>query len=90
MLLRVVLVAALVAALMVAVKDGRVLRHAGLTGSCSSVATPAGQSGSWKACRAGRLEGRPDLSRDSCTSVERVGPLEYWRCPAPLGTGRGT
>jgi hypothetical protein len=73
--------------LMVAIKDGRLLRGAGLTGGCRSVAAPAGQSGAWLACEPGKLQGAPDLTRQSCTSVTFVGKTEYWRCPAPLQGG---
>jgi hypothetical protein len=85
--LRILLVTVAVAGAMFAVKDGSLLARAGLVGSCSAVAAPAGDSGEWQACRAGRLEGRPDLSRTSCTSESVVGEFEYWRCPAPLAAG---
>jgi hypothetical protein len=88
-LLRVLLVAALVVVAMGAFKDGRVPRMAGLLGSCSAVAAPLGQDGSWEACKAGRLEGRPDLWRRSCTSEGIVGELEVWRCPAPIVSQQG-
>jgi hypothetical protein len=90
MLLRVVIVALLAVAVMVAIKDGRLLREAGLTGSCASTVTPAGQSGYWAACKRGKLSGRPDLSRQSCVSRGLAGKVEYWRCPAPVGSSQGT
>jgi hypothetical protein len=64
-----------------------VLERARLTGSCSAVAAPAGDPAAWQACRSGRLEGRPDLTRRSCTSKSIVGDVEYWRCPAPVAAG---
>jgi hypothetical protein len=76
----IVVAAALIFAVMVAVKDGRVLHTAGLTGSCSTVTAPGGAV--LEACRAGRLEGRPDLTKRSCTRAGVSGKLEYWRCPA--------
>jgi hypothetical protein len=88
--LRILIGALVVAGLMVAIKDGRVLRHAGLTGSCSASAAPAGENGYWKACTTGRLSGRPDLSRQGCTSRGLSGKLEYWRCPAALGSSRAS
>jgi hypothetical protein len=88
MLLRIVLVGALLVGAMVAVKDGRVLRDAGLTGSCSSVSTPTGQNTFWKACKKGRLDGRPDLSRQGCTAVSIKSGVEWWRCPASIGSSR--
>ena len=90
MFLRILIVGLLIVGAMVAVKDGRVLRNAGLTGSCTSVALPTGQSGYWQACKEGRLSGRPDLSREGCSSRGVSGRLEYWRCPAAIGSGRSS
>jgi len=76
-------------ALMVVVKDGRVLRMAGLTGSCSVVQTYR-DSSAMVACRPGKLEGRPDLSRSGCTSAE-IGPaVQYWRCAAGFDISEAT
>jgi hypothetical protein len=66
--------AALVLALMIVIKDGRVTRKMGLSGSCASVATPKGQTGHWVKCTSGKLQGAP-------------GKVEYWRCPAPIQAG---
>jgi hypothetical protein len=82
--------AAVVVALMGAIKDGRVLRKAGLTGHCTAVAAPSGQTGDWQRCTAGKLEGAPNLSRQGCTATSTVGKTEYWRCPAPIGSAPGT
>jgi hypothetical protein len=79
--------AALVVALMVVIKDGRITRKLGLSGSCVSVATPKGQTGSWVKCTSGKLQGAPNLSRQSCTSVQAEGKIEYWRCPADIQAG---
>jgi hypothetical protein len=84
-MLRVVVASLLVIAVMVAVKDGRALEKAGLVGSCAAVAAPGGQTGYWHACKEGKLEGRPDLTRKSCLSAGLIGTVEYWRCPTPLG-----
>ena len=64
-----------------AVKDGRVLERTHLVGACSTMATPRGASGTWEACRPGRLAGRPDLSVRSCTRRDLVAEVELWRCP---------
>jgi len=85
----VLLAAILIVALMVAIKDGRLLREAGLTGGCRAVATPKGQDGDWLACDPGKLQGAPDLSRQSCKSVSFLGKTEYWRCPAGIQGGTG-
>jgi hypothetical protein len=69
---------------MVVVKDGRILRTAGLTGTCAVVQAVA-QGGpdlsEVAACKAGKLEGRPDLSHRGCRRAGVTGALEYWRCP---------
>lgn len=84
---RIVLAALVVVAVMVLAKDGRVLSNSGLLSSCAVVATPIGQTGHWQSCRPGKLEGRPDLSRRSCTRQGIYENREFWRCPAPVATG---
>jgi hypothetical protein len=86
---RMFVVAALVVAVMVAIKDGRVLEEAGLTGSCTAVAAPRGQQGFWEACRAGKLEGSPDLTRHSCSAEGASAGIQYWRCPTRLKAAHG-
>ena len=86
-MIRIFFAAAAIVAAMIVIKDGRLLAQAGLLGSCSGAQAPAGQTGAWEACRPGKLEGRPDLSRRSCTRQGVVGRVEYWRCPAPVGSG---
>jgi len=89
--MRGVLVAAfLVLAVMIAIKDGRFLREAGLTGGCRAVAPPTGQHGNWEACDPGKLQGAPDLSRQGCKSITFVGRTEYWHCPAGIEGGAGS
>lgn len=87
MLLRIILTTAVLAAGMAFVKDGRVLEQAGLVGKCSTVATPAGDAGVWAACKPGKLEGRPDLTRRSCVSKGVSGTVEVWRCPVVVENG---
>ena len=89
--MRGVLVAAvLIFALMLVVKDGRASRHLGLTGSCQTVAAPAGDDSAWAACKPGKLEGAPDLSRHGCKSVRFVDKRELWRCPAGIKSSHDT
>ncbi len=83
MVLRIVAVAAVILGVMIAIKDGRVLRVTGLTGSCSVVQTAADGT-QLESCRPGKLEGRPDMSRDGCTGAGISGVYEYWRCPASV------
>jgi hypothetical protein len=85
---RIVLIAALIAALMVAVKDGRIAREAGLTGTCTAVSAPVGQeTGDWQRCSSGKLEGAPDLTRQGCKQAGTNGSSVYWRCQAQLASG---
>ena len=81
MLIRIVAAGACIFVLMLVIKDGRVLRMAGLTGSCTVVQIYQ-DSSELASCTAGKLEGRPDLSHRGCRSVGVVGKPEYWRCPA--------
>ena len=77
----IIVIAVLILGVMIAVKDGRLPRAAGLTASCL-VARQAGDGSQLVACRSGVLEGQPDLTRRSCTPAGRTGTYEYWRCPA--------
>ncbi len=81
MLKSIVAVGVCIFALMVVIKDGRVLRTAGLTGSCSVVQTFSDSSELAK-CSPGKLQGRPDLSRQGCRAVGTNATLGYWSCPA--------
>jgi hypothetical protein len=83
MFTRIVFVAALIVTVMLAVKDGRVLKDAGLTGSCRVVQTAANGE-QMEACSSGKLEGAPDLSRNGCTDTGLYAGRVYWRCPAPV------
>ena len=86
MIKRIVIAGVLVLALMIALKDGRILRHAGLTGECS-VAQTLADGTMLEACRSGKLAGRPDLSRQGCRVAGLSGTYQYWRCPAPIASG---
>src|SRR5438067_2868035 len=83
MLKRIFAIAVVIVAVMAAVKDGRLLRTAGLIASCSIVQT-ASDGTQLEACRPGMLEGAHDLSRSGCTADGSAGRYAYWRCPAPL------
>ena len=86
MVMRVGLFAALVLALMVAVKDGRFLKTTGLTAVCV-VAQTAADGTQLEACRPGKLQGVPDLSGNGCKDAGKAGSYEYWRCPAGVESG---
>jgi hypothetical protein len=84
MVLRFVLLAGLLAATLAVVQQKQVLQNAHLTGYCARVATPAGQTGAWHECHAGKVTGMPGLSRGSCIRMSQTADLEVWRCPTPL------
>lgn len=83
MLLRIVAVAAALIAMLIAVKDHRVLQRAHVVGSCATVLKDADGS-EWRSCVAGTLSGRPDLSRSGCTDAGPRGSTEFWHCPASV------
>jgi hypothetical protein len=80
MLLRIILVGVVAIGVMVAIKNGTILRGIGLLSSCEVVQAPEGETEEWRACIEGKLDGRRDLS-DICKPIGVRGELEYWRCP---------
>jgi hypothetical protein len=84
MLLRILIVGALAIGLMAAIRDGRVLRDAGLLSSCNAVVVNGKADSSLLACTKGRLDGFPDMSDKSCNLVSVRPNREYWRCAAPV------
>lgn len=88
-MIRVALTAAAIAAVLYGVRHERVLEEAGLFSSCSALETTVVTDSQWLGCRSGRLTGYPDLSRDNCVRAPARGPIELWRCPAPLLASRG-
>ncbi len=84
MLLRIFATAVVLVGIMVGIRNGHVLQRMKLTGSCDVVATPKDQTGEWRECRAGRLAGQPDLTRNSCTQQATSGELVFWRCPTSI------
>ena len=69
MLLRILIVGALAIGLMAAIRDGRVLRDAGLLSSCSPAVVNGKQDPTLQSCSKGRLDGFPDLTNKSCVLV---------------------
>jgi hypothetical protein len=84
MLLKILIVGALAIGLMAAIRDGRVLRDAGLLSSCKPVVVDGREDGSMQSCSKGRLDGFPDLTNKSCDLVSVRQNREYWRCAAPI------
>lgn len=81
MLIRIVATGACIFILMLVIKDGRLLRTTGLTGSCT-VVQQLQDSSELVSCSSGKLEGRPNLSHRGCQSVGLSGKNEVWHCPA--------
>jgi hypothetical protein len=86
-MLRIWLMAMCAAATLMVARDLQVFHRAGLVGYCTTSPRPAGTTGSWRACQKGTLDGRPDLSRQSCTRRGLDGKVEYWSCPARVVSG---
>jgi hypothetical protein len=89
MLLKILIVGALAIGLMAAIRDGRVLRDAGLFSSCSPAAVNGKQDTTLQSCSKGRLDGFPDLTNKSCVLVSARPSREFWRCEAPLVSSQG-
>jgi hypothetical protein len=84
MLLKILVVGALAIGLMAAIRDGRVLRDAGLLSSCSPAVVNDKQDTTLESCSKGRLNGFPDLTNKSCVLVSARPKRQYWRCEAPV------
>jgi hypothetical protein len=84
MLLKILIVGAVAVGLMAAIRDGRILRDAGLLGSCKPVVVNGHVDDSLQSCSKGRLEGFPDLTNKSCTLISTARNRQYWRCAAPV------
>jgi hypothetical protein len=80
MVIRVIAVAVLVLAAMLVLKDGRLTAKAHLISHCQTVATPLGQTGEWRECTKGLIDGHRDLKDDSCTLQSSQGKIDVWRC----------
>lgn len=86
-MLRIWLMAMLAAAVLITVKDQDLLHRVGLIGYCTTTTAPRGATGAWRACEKGKLDGRPDLARQSCRRQGVSGSVEYWSCPAKVESG---
>jgi hypothetical protein len=84
MLLKILVVGALLVGVMAAIRDGRVLRDAGLLSSCSPVVANGKQDPTLLSCSKGRLDGFADLTNKSCNLIAVHPQREYWRCEAPV------
>jgi hypothetical protein len=83
MLLKILFVGAVLIGVMAAIRDGRMLRDAGLLSSCAPVVANSNDPTLMK-CSKGRLDGFPDLTDKSCSLISVRARHEYWRCAAPV------
>jgi hypothetical protein len=84
MLLKILIVGALAIGLMAAIRDGRILRDAGLLSTCNAVALNGKVDTTLMSCSKGRLDGFPNLTNKSCHLVSVRRQTEFWRCEAPI------
>ena len=84
MLLRILLVGVLAIGLMVVIRDGRVLRDAGLLSRCNAVVLDGKSEANVLSCSKGRLDGWPDMTNKSCSLIAVRPKREFWRCAAPV------
>ena len=84
MLVKILVVGAVLIGAMAAIRDGRVLRDAGLLSSCSTISDRKQSDGSMLSCSKGRLDGFPDLTDKSCSLISVHPTREYWRCQASV------
>lgn len=92
MLLKILVVGALLIGAMAVIRDGTVLRDAGLLSSCNAVAVNGRADPTMLSCSKGRLDGFPDMTTKSCHLISTRRSHEYWRCDAPVvssQTGQG-
>jgi hypothetical protein len=84
MLLKILVVGAVLIGAMAAIRDGRILRDAGLLSSCSAAAVNGHDEPTVMSCSKGRLDGFPDLTNKSCKLIVARPKRQYWRCDAPV------
>ena len=80
MLLKILVVGAVLIGAMAVIRDGTVLRDAGLLHSCHAVTA----DGMTVSCSKGRLDGFPDMTTKSCQLVAVRQKRQIWRCDAPV------
>lgn len=84
MLLKILVVGVVLIGAMAAIRQGSVLRDAGLLSTCSPVTAGAHADQNTLSCTKGRLDGWPDLTDKSCNLIAVNPSREYWRCAAPV------
>lgn len=84
MLLKILVVGAVLIGVMAAIRDGRVLRDAGLLSTCSAVVVNGKTDPAVLSCTKGRLDGFPDMTNKSCNLIAVHRNRQFWRCEAPI------
>ena len=84
MLLKIIVVGVLLVGGMAVIRDGRVLKDAGLLSRCSTVTVNGKQDPTVLGCSKGRLDGWPDMTSQSCNLIAVHPSRQYWRCAAPV------
>ena len=88
MLLKILVVGVVLIGAMAAIRDGRVLRDAGLLSSCN-VATVNGKiEPTVMSCSKGRLDGYPNLTNKACRLISGTPGRQFWRCETPIVTSQ--
>ena len=84
MLLKILLVGAVLIGAMAAIRDGRVLKDAGLLSSCNAVVVDGKTDPTVLSCTKGRLDGFPNMTNKSCNLIAVHSDRQFWRCQAPV------
>jgi hypothetical protein len=84
MLLKILIVGALLIGTMALIRDGRVLRDAGLLSSCTTATVDGKSDPNVLSCSKGRLDGWPNMTSQSCNLIAVHPTRQYWRCAAPV------
>jgi hypothetical protein len=84
MLLKILVVGVVLIGAMAAIRNGSVLRDAGLLSACNAVNISGHAGENTLSCSKGRLDGWPDLTNKSCNLIAVKATREYWRCLAPV------
>ena len=84
MLLKILVVGALLIGAMAAIKQGTVLKDAGLLSSCKVANLNGKYDPTVMSCTKGRLDGFPNLTNKACTLTTVRRDQELWRCDAPV------
>ena len=84
MLLKIMVMGVLLVGAMAVIRDGSVLRDAGLLSRCNTVTVNGRQDPTVLSCSKGRLDGWPDMTNQSCNLIAVHPSRQYWRCAAPV------